>query len=262
MISFNILGNYGHLGNQMFQYASLKGISTSNQTDFVIPPKESFGSCYSLLSKLDDCFDLNCDRFISNFKLLEEKSFSFDETLMTSISEDVDLKGYFQSEKYFKNIKNEIKKDFSFKNDLVDHCLNFIQNLGSNGEVISLHIRRGDYLNLQSFHPIPPLAYYEEALNKLPQDLPVLIFSNDSDWCFQQELFDNDRFFISQSNQADFDMCLMSLCTYHIIANSSFSWWGAWLSKSKKVFAPKIWFGPSLSHFNTKDLYPNKWKTI
>ena len=116
-------------------------------------------------------------------------------------------------------------------------------------------------MQLQSYHPTPPIEYYEEALKRFP-NVTVLVFSDDSDWCFNQELFDDDKFLVSQSSDPDFDMCLMSLCKYHIIANSSFSWWGAWLSKSDNVIAPKNWFGPSLSQHDTSDLYLDVWEVL
>ena len=86
-----------------------------------------------------------------------------------------------------------------------------------------------------------------------------MLFTDDPEWCLEQELFDSDRFLLSQSNEANVDMCMMSLCSHHIIANSSFSWWGAWLAKSQKVIAPKVWFGPSLGDKNTDDLYCKEW---
>ena len=88
--------------------------------------------------------------------------------------------------------------------------------------------------------------------------MPVLVFSDDPDWCLSQELFESDRFLISKLNSSEFDLCVMSLCKYHIIANSSFSWWGSWLAKSKKTVSPKNWFGPPLTH-DTKDLYCDNW---
>ena len=110
-------------------------------------------------------------------------------------------------------------------------------------------------------HPVPPIEYYAEALKKFP-DVPVIIFSDDPKWCMMQSLFDPDRFFISQNNKAEYDMCFMSMCTHHIIANSSFSWWGAWLAKSENVIAPKVWFGSSLSEHDTSDLYLDHWEVI
>lgn len=261
MLSFNSLGNMGHLGNQMFQYASLKGIATSNKTQFVIPPKDHFGKNYSALSKLDNCFNLNCIRATTNFKQYVEDEFSFNFNLMNGIEEDLDLKGYFQSEKYFKHIKNDIKKDFKFIDSILDECLEFKESFGEQSSVISLHIRRGDYTTCEDYHPTVSLDYCKTALGKLP-DVPVIIFSDDPEWCLTQSLFDGDRFMVSHSNTPYFDMCLMTLCDYHIIANSSFSWWGAWLADSKKVIAPKKWFGSSLSNNSTDDLYCENWEVI
>jgi hypothetical protein len=258
MISFNQMGNLGHLGNQMFQYASLKGISKSNNTDFMIPPKENFGKNYNLFSNINYCFELNCERGISNFDTLVESKFSFDSTLMNGIKENVNLQGYFQTEKYFKHIENDIRKDFSFSNEVKSECLKFIEKIDSKRNIISLHIRRNDYVNLQEHHPLCTLEYYTECLEELP-NIPTLIFSDDSEWCLEQDLFNSDRFLVSQSNSPYMDMCLMTLCNYHIIANSSFSWWGAWLSNSKKVFAPKQWFGKNYENYILDDLYCDGW---
>ena len=266
MISFNNLGNLGRLGNQMFQYASLRGIAANRGFEFGIPPESSFGLIdpnvrYSS-KNIHNTFNIdNVKCSTSTHKLVQESGYHFDEELFNTCEDNVDLYGYFQSEKYFKHIEDEIRKDFTFSQDLVDQCFEFIKDVDSNGEVISLHIRRGDYLQLQSYHPTPPVEYYEEALKKFP-NVPVLIFSDDSDWCFNQEVFDDDRFLVSQNSEPDFDMCLMTLCKYHIIANSSFSWWGAWLAKSDNVIAPKNWFGPSLEQHDTSDLYLEGWQVL
>ena len=89
----------------------------------------------------------------------------------------------------------------------------------------------------------------------------MVVFSDDPSWCHGNEFFVDDKFIISENNDADFDMCLMSKCKYHIIANSSFSWWGAWLSanENKKVIAPSKWFGVNNQDKNTKDLFPEDW---
>lgn len=266
MISFNNLGNYGRLGNQMFQYASLKGIAANRGFDFCIPPENVFGvsdpNVKNSTTNIHNTFNISWVKTeLPNNKIVNESGFDFDEDLFNICEDNIDLLGYFQSEKYFKHIESEIRKDFSFSNLLVKDCNEFIESIDSNKEVISLHIRRGDYLNLQSYHPTPPIEYYQEALKRFP-DIPVLIFSDDANWCLNQKAFDSDRFLISESNAADFDMCLMAMCKYHIIANSSFSWWSAWLSGSDNVIAPKNWFGPSLTHFNTKDLYLDTWEKI
>ena len=265
MISFNNLGNYGRLGNQMFQYASLRGIAANRGYGFCIPPVEVFGSNDLNVKQsgihIHNTFDLShVQTSISSYNIIEESHCHFDEVLFHECEDNVDLLGYFQTEKYFQHIENDIRKDFSFSNQLLTVCSDFIDEIDSTHQIISLHIRRGDYLNLNSFHPIPSLSYYEEALDQFP-NLPVLIFSDDSNWCMEQELFDGDKFLVS-TNTSDFDMCLMSMCTHHIIANSSFSWWGAWLSGSKNVIAPEVWFGSSLSDKNTSDLYCKGWKLL
>ena len=268
MLAFNYLGQLGRLGNQMFQYASLKGIARNRGCDYCIPNhnqviKDPYG------------FDMKIELFYPfkmsgvsprNIKLLdlgyapvaEEKHFHFDELLFNMCPDEISLAGYFQSEKYFKHIEDEIRVDFSFKDEILEPCKEMI---GSIGEVISLHVRRTDYLTNPN-HTILGLDYYEQALNKFYDTSSVFVFSDDPEWCKEQELFSGDRFMISESGDQYVDLCLMSLCKQHIIANSSYSWWGAWLSGSDNVVAPVRWFGVNNSDKNTKDLIPERWTTI
>jgi hypothetical protein len=267
MITFNKLGNLGRLGNQMFQYASLRGIAANRRFDFCIPPKHVFGeidpNVKNSKTNIHTVFDLSKCNKVGNpilYERVEESGYHFDENIFNNCPDNVDLYGYFQSEKYFKHIEDEIRGDFTFHSDLLESCKEIVDGEMGSNESISLHVRRSDYLNLQSFHPTPPIEYYTEALEKFPE-VPVFIFSDDPDWCMQQKIFDGDRFLISK-NTADFDLCLMSMCKYHIIANSSFSWWGAWLSKSNNVIAPKVWFGESLPDHDTSDLYCDGWERL
>lgn len=261
-ISFNHLGNYGHIGNQMFQYAMIKGLSIKYNRSFVIPHKEVFGNFYytKLRSNIDQCFNIDCERGITDFPTLEEKQFSFDEELFNNFpSHNVNLLGFFQTEKYFKHIESQIKNDFKFIPKYFDECSKARENLSK--EVLSIHIRRTDYLDNTS-HFCPDLSYYEKGIKSIPEDCEVLIFSDDPEWCKSQELFSSDRFLISETDDPYIDMCLMTMCQYHIIAPSTFSWWGAYLSDSKKVFAPKKWFGPSNAHLETKHIYCGNWEII
>ena len=266
MISFNYLGNLGRLGNQMFQYASLKGIAKNHGYDFIIPPREVFGQNDLLVKNseliLYDVFDIESNNNIglTKNKIRQESSFKFDEALFSTCDDNVDLYGFFQSEKYFKNIENEIKNDFSFHENILKECKEFCVDNFCNSEIISLHVRRGDYTQNPN-HPTQSIEYYQKALDDLPK-IPVIIFSDDPDWCSEQKIFESDRFFISEGNAVDFDLCLMTLCNYHIIANSSFSWWGAWLANSNKVIAPKNWFGGSCINHSTEDLYCSDWSFI
>jgi hypothetical protein len=126
---------------------------------------------------------------------------------------------------------------------------------------ISLHIRRGDFVFNEN-HPLQTIEYYKKALNYFDDKCSVIIFSDDPDWCNQQEIFSDSRFLVAECNSNYVDLCLMTLCSGHIIANSSFSWWGAWLANSKSVIAPKNWFGQPLIHNNITDLYCEGWKII
>ena len=125
------------------------------------------------------------------------------------------------------------------------------------GKAISLHIRRTDHLLKPTYHPVLPLTYYEDALSKFPSDLPVIVFSDEPHWVNMTEFFDDDRFLVSESGDNITDMCLMSMCQYQIMANSTYSWWGAWLSNSKDVIAPKLWFGPDGQ--DPRDVYVDRW---
>ena len=134
--------------------------------------------------------------------------------------------------------------------------------IGAVEEPIGLHIRRGDFLTNNANHNNLTLEYYAEALDKFKSDRNVIIFSDDTEWCKQQELFSGDKFLVSESGNPYVDLCLMSMCSDFIIANSTFSWWGAWLANRGTVIAPKKWFGPNNAHLDTSDLYPESWTVI
>lgn len=267
MISFNRLGNLGRLSNQMFQYASLKGIARNRGLEFCIPPKGSFGAIDSNVRNSDanlyTVFDIESKNTIqiTDNQTFTEQIFHFDENLFNSCSDNIDLFGYYQSEKYFSHIEDEIRSDFKFSDELTSQCKDFYDSNFENIKVISLHVRRTDYISNPN-HPVPSDEYYKNALSNFDSDLPVIVFSDDSEWCKNHELFSEDRFYISENNTTDFDLCLMSMCNYHIIANSSYSWWGSWLAKSEKTIAPKIWFGGDCINHNTKDLYLSDWTII
>jgi hypothetical protein len=265
MLAFNYLGQLGRLGNQMFQYASLRGIARNRGYDFCIPNhNQVVKDPYGFDLKIELFYPFNMVNVLPhNIKILdrgyapvsEERQFHFDEILFNMCPDEISLAGFFQSEKYFKNIESEIREDFSFKDQILNPCKEMISSVG---DAISLHIRRTDYLENPN-HTALDIEYYINALEMFEPNIPVIIFSDDIDWCKEQKIFDSDRFMISESKDQYVDLCLMSLCKYHIIANSSFSWWGAWLSDSSKVIAPSQWFGDDNSDKDTKDLIPERW---
>lgn len=264
MLVFNHLGTLGRLGNQMFQYASLRGIASNRGYEFGIPPS-NFSDEWSK-HQLFEIFDLpnlpkNHIRLLDRgyAPVVQEKFFHYDEELHRMCPNDVSLFGYFQSEKYFKNIEESIREDFIFKDHILAPCSEMMRDFN---EIISLHVRRTDYLINSANHFNLGLDYYEKALSHFDEDCQVIVFSDDPEWCKEQKLFSGDRFLVSESKDNTIDLCLMTMCTHHIIANSSFSWWGAWLSRSKKVVAPSTWFGPNNADKDTKDLLPESWIVI
>jgi hypothetical protein len=262
MISFNNLANLGRLGNQMFQYASLRGIARNRGFDFCIPSPNVAGQT-DLNVRHSDANIYNTFQFsgvkysITDYQTVTESTFNFDQNLFDNCPDNTNLLGYFQNENYFKHIEEEIRKDFTFSEEIQGLC----RNLLGNEEYISLHIRRCDYVNNPN-HPLQPMSYYEDALKHFDSSLPVIVFSDDHQWCYEQELFGVDRFLISENNTTAVDLCLQSMCSYHIICNSSFSWWGSYLANSKKTVAPKLWFGKSMLEADSTGIYRESWKTI
>ena len=280
-ISYNRLGSNGRLGNQMFQYAGFRGIADNREYDWVIPPENAETTCnYGLF----ECFKMihvqekNKGYGHSNWQTINSTIFHFDEDLYNNCPDGVNINSYFQTEKYFKNIEKEIREDFTFNTEIVDPCQEIMSEIG---DAIFIHVRRGDYIATPDHHPTLPIDYYKEALDRFNSDLPVLIFSDSLDWVKEQELFSSDRFLISenhvkypniiklgdgsiqQSLIPYWDLCLMSMCKGAIIANSSMSWWGAWLQNGVgKVIAPNLWFGSAYSHYIMNDLIPETWEKI
>jgi hypothetical protein len=263
MLAFNHLGHLGRLGNQMFQYASLRGIAARRGYDFGIPPSKFDDEWRS--HQLFELFDLphlpkQNIKYLDagNAPVANERFFHFDQLLFDQCPNDISLFGYFQSEKYFKHIEESIREDFTFRDHILDPCKEIAEGFEN---PVSLHVRRTDYLTNSANHYNLDMSYYEEALGQF-DGRQVIVFSDDPEWCKEQELFSDDRFLVSESGDNKIDLCLMTFCTSHIIANSSFSWWGAWLAKSNKVIAPSKWFGPNNADKETKDLIPDTWTII
>ncbi len=283
MISFNYLASPGQLGNQMFKYAALKGISQELNTDFLMPPSYNIYNLkfvFKILRKfnlIDQRNHVNHLLFkffkmesvqknnigYSDFnECINEESFAFDSKFFSSEKENFDIYGFFQSYKYFDKIKDDVTSDFNFKDDITEKCELLYSNLEN---PISIHIRRGDYLTNPN-HQVLGLDYYKKSIEILGTDNNYLIFSDDSVWCKNQSIFKskNMNFAVDLSNgRQEIDLCLMTLCNRHIIANSTFSWWGAYLSKQESVIAPNNWFKKTiLSNNTTSDLYPLNWDLV
>ena len=284
MLAFNELGNNGRLGNQMFQYAALRGIAAAKGYDWCIPPfnvkridNYSLANCF-VMDSVKSTNQYILDRGFA--PIVMEKQYHFDEELLQLCPNDVSIHGFFQTEKYFVHIKDQIRSDFTFHDDLSNPVKGFLDELK---DPIFLHVRRGDpnltdargfkwsYTQCSDQHPPQPLEYYERALEMFPEDQEVVIVSDSPEWVMEQELFKPDRFYVSTPEEQYpdgsytpyVDLCIMAHCKGGIIANSSLSWWGAWLQNgSGKIIAPKTWFGPAYADKNTNDLYCEEWEVI
>lgn len=246
----------GGLGNQLFQistayaHAEVTGDTLILQDgQHHLPLQGSNVESYKDNLYLKLKFSKNFDR--SSFTLFQEPSFKF---TRLPYARDLYLSGYFQSEKYFKPYRKDLLDLYNIEFLTNKHVKDIEDN------TISLHVRRGDYLKLQDSHPCLNLSYYQKALEEFPPDYPVLVFSDDIEWC--KSHFTSDRFKFMEGNSDLVDLLTMTKCTHHIIANSSFSWWGAWLSESEGIkIAPEKWFGPSGPQ-DTEDLIPENWKKV
>lgn len=256
MLTHNTIGKNGRLGNQMFQYASLRGIADCNGLDYQMPLNNH---------QLFECFQMDsCQNKVnpSNDTLtFNEPHYHFDVNFMNNFPDNRDLFGYFQSEKYFQHIEKEIKKDFTFNVNITESALQY-KDVLNNNRVYSMHFRRTDYLHTPDAHPVPSASYYKKAIKLFSNYDYCLVFSDDINWCMSLDFLQGDRF-IFCNNHTYTDLYLMTQCHSNVIANSSFSWWGAWLNSNleKTVVAPSIWFGPAINA-NTKDLIPEDWIII
>lgn len=283
MISFNYLASPGQLGNQMFKYAALKGIANANKQDFLLPPSYLFlnnRTLFKIARKLKivdnksranhllfKYFKMNSVKknnigFADFKESLNEDGFEFNPNFFEIKKNKIDINGYFQSYKYFESIKESVIKDFEFKK-LIKIKSTKIKNKFE--DPISIHVRRGDFVTNPN-HNALDLEYYYKCIELLGNNEEYIIFSDDTKWCKNISLFKKNNFYFASdyTNESEsLDLCLMSMCSRHIIANSTFSWWGAWLSQSEQVYAPKDWFkNTKYQDYDTKDLYPINWRRV
>jgi hypothetical protein len=217
-------------------------------------------------------------------RLLSKKTFSifsgeryftdyymeFKDGLLDSGKNGAYLHGYWQSEKYFEGIASIIKSDFTFSSPLVG-VNKLMADKISQDVSVSIHVRRGDYVNNPNAVKVLgacDLTYYKSALKYFLEKYPkanIFAFSDDPDWVAKEIQPDFPSMVIVDSNQGEssyIDMQLMSMCNHHIISNSSFSWWGAWLNTfpHKEVVAPKKWF--SDQRYDSSHIHPLSWRQL
>ncbi len=257
MITIN---NFTHrLGNQMFQIAAAFQHAKKDHQNFLLPREWEYQKYFSYLHPVKTLND-----HITT--VWTEPSFNF--TPIPKIGGSMALDGYFQSENYFSfSTALEI---FRF-NEIFSPFINF-----DTSKTCSIHVRRGDYVGLPDHHPLLPMSYYIEAM-KLSPVKNFIVFSDDIEWCKKnftletighienEKGFDDLHITFSEGRSDIEDLYLMTKCAHNIIANSSFSWWGAYLNQNKKtVISPSKdnWHGKAYADWNHNDLLPASWKQI
>lgn len=274
-----ILKNFGSdgcgLGNQLFQLAAGTALAVKLNTDCMYP-KWKYGNFIS--GPFNDSLQMEMDMVYRG--VLHHQYF---ESIFYHVpipdNKNQLLYGYFQSEKYFENCKGQIEKMFTPKPEFMKllQDIDFSRFLRNN--ITAIHVRRGDYLTKSDYHYNLTMFYYLKAMAELSvkcgDDITFLIFSDDIDWC-KKSFPKSDRFLFSEGNSDIIDLYLMAFCKHHIIANSSFSWWGAYLARlfnplfnyrndERIVLAPLQWWGPAIrdkENYSTRDLFPDGWQKI
>lgn len=245
-----MLGRYGRLGNQMFQVAATMCLAKKRSVDLVLPDAD--------IATIRRVFDIPCVELGQSHALTtqgrwQENAFCFQPD-MHNLPPCVDVLGYLQSWRYIL-YEDLVRQVFTFKDSVRQESSRLLPK----SELIALHVRRGDYLKFPNVFPLPTVSYYERCVESIqaerPESQPVL-FTDDPEWCRRH--FPSTLMFSTTEEQ---DLCMMSMCRHHVIANSSFSWWGAWLAKSDEqiVYAPQVWFGPEGPQ-DSQDLLPEHFR--
>ncbi len=293
MVISNIIGG---LGNQMFQYAAARSLAVAKGQSLYLDV--SGFADYRLhngfeLSRIFDCkFELVTEHHLKqvlgwrsfqpvrrvlrrsqmaalrNEHFIVEPHFHYWPGFFDSPN-DCYLVGYWQSEKYFKSIEKIIHREFTFNTPLAGINAHLATQI-SEGDTVSLHIRRGDFASntkTKATHGLISLSYYKNVIERISHEIELpkfFVFSDDISWAKENLSMPYPCQFIGHNRGAEsyIDMHLMSLCQHHIIANSSFSWWGAWLSSrpGKRVFFPAKWFANGST--NTSTLCPADWVRV
>ncbi len=273
---------HGGLGNQLFQYAAGRALATRLGTDLAIDertlPEIGFRPCKAhfnwTLSSADQLPPIKSDGLVKyglwrlfgrHPKLQREKGLGYDPSFETW-SDDTYLHGYWQSQQYFLPIEATLRDDLQITTPPSTQNAEMAAKISEHAAV-SLHVRRGDYLALAA-HNVCTEAYYQAALEKvatLTDATPhVFVFSDEPDWARENLPLPFEKTIVDFNGPTtDYeDLRLMSLCQHNVIANSSFSWWGAWLNSNpnKVVAGPATWFGNDKLH--NPDILPKTWHRI
>lgn len=247
IISYPRLGRNGRLGNQIFEIASTIGIARLNGMEPVFP---AWG--------YEAYFNKQLPHGYMQTEWVEENDFTYHDL---RISESCNLLGYFQSYKYWHHCEREIFEQFDFNLSLIKKLKSEFINVFQK-EVIAIHVRRTDYVDNENYYELP-ILYYTGALAKYfpywPDKYNILIFSDDIKWC--KERIKGSNIYFSEGRTDIEDLCLLSQCQNFILSNSTFCWWGAYLSQTNGIVVrPFQYFtGKIVQTHDTKDFWIPSW---
>jgi hypothetical protein len=256
MIFFNDFQK-ARLGNQLFFVAGTIGIALKNNTTYSFGSQMGHGGVdYSVI--FENQLPISNQTFNDVY---HQNGFNYTDI---SLTKDTEIQGYFQSEKFFKHCESEIKKQFKFKESVVDEVIKKYPTIKNSS---SIHIRRGDYLNQLDYHPTINLNYYQKFISDYTLDCEhVYVFSDDVEWC--KNVFIGDKFIFPNFNDKNdlYSFVLLSQSKKIAISNSTYSWWASWLNQNKNkqiyCFPHNKWFGKMYSNLNTEDVLPIEWNVI
>ncbi len=248
------------IGNNLFQIAAGASLAHRNNTEYI-----------ACISDINVPEGISLESYIEQFRSNIFRKIAFKNGLPADSVEYIQpefgfipieyfdkirLTGYYQSEKFFE--PEYIRDLFSIDNLSAKYIEERYGSLFKE-EIISINVRRGDYLKRPLRQPICEMPYFRRAMKYFGKKRRYLLISDDIEWC--KKKFKGENFYFIEDEPPIMDLYLQTFCTHNIISNSTFSWWGAWLNpnQNKIVVAPLKWFGIQMKNYNTRDLIPDEW---
>ena len=266
MLSCHLMGG---LGNQLFQIFAAISYAMRSENPFIsLTDNQSDTKRHTYWNTFLASLKPFLRDMLNNPTIIREKNFRFNDFDVTAMrGQQVCIFGYFQSYKYFqpyyKTICNLIRLD--------EQRAKIMEKVPVKPNTVSVHFRLGDYKAIQHVHPLMPYEYYKESIHLINGKENIVYFCEDEDLAQVVHIvsklmldFPKLTFARAPSELEDWEqMLLMSCCAHNVIANSSFSWWGAYFNSNpdKMVCYPSVWFGPTVGH-DTSDLCPESWNRI
>ena len=257
MVSSNIMGG---LGNYLFQIGAACTLAHKNNDIAIFDLSIELRAHRNIRDYITNILrNINISDMLLGYQYRfdEAKDYTYNEI---GYANNLLLTGYYQSSKYLD--REYILDLFSIDDVSLSYINDKYKFILGHPNTVSIHVRRGNYLDRQTRHPVQDIEYYNKAMSQFDETAHFVVFSNDIQWC-KENFKQTNITFIDEAEEDYISLFLMSLCKHNIIANSSFSWWGSYLNKNvdKKVIAPSRWFGPDLP-LKTENIYEDSWIII